>query len=129
MGKNEKNENKTENKIQSFPTIDDALQISTDLNEILIKLSEFKYPLEVRKIGKGVRNMSGKERESRKIEIRSKTYYFDLLTAKNGNQYLKITESRSKGEGKEEERSSIIIFEESAKEFADAVSDMVSKLE
>jgi hypothetical protein len=39
-----------------------------------------------------------------------------------------ITESRFKGEGEERERSTIIVFQENAQEFAEAVSQMSEKL-
>ncbi len=54
-----------------------------------------------------------------------------LLTIKEateGKPYLVITESRFKGEGKDRERVSIVVFPEHAQEFVETVQEMVRKL-
>ena len=68
------------------------------------------------------------ERESMTIKATGRTYFLDLKETKDGNPFLVITESRSKGEGSERERSSIVIFQENAQEFAEAVSKITTSL-
>ena len=99
----------------------------------LTKLAEQKHPLDVRR---GVVREERKEvesvrdsRESRQIKAGSRTYFVDIETAKGeSGRYLRITESRFHGEGKERERSSIIVFPEHVQEFVKAVSEMMAKL-
>ncbi len=67
-------------------------------------------------------------RESKQVRAGSRTYFIDIEEAKNGKRFLKITESRFKGEGSERERASIIVFPEEANAFAEAVSEMAEKL-
>ena len=119
-----------------FITIDDlskradeitgkAQWLSTGLKELLKR----KHPLDIRRgVGKGVSDMPEREMKYRKIEAKSKTYYFDLLTARNGNKYLKISETRQKAEGEEGERSSIVVFADQAEEFSNIFNDMIGKL-
>jgi hypothetical protein len=68
------------------------------------------------------------DRESRQVRAGSRTYFIDVEQLEDGKRYLKITESRFKGEGKKHERRSIVIFPEEATEFANAISEMVAKL-
>lgn len=75
----------------------------------------------------GVRRVK-RERESAQIKAGSRTFFLDIETTQDGKPYLRITESRFKGEGKDRERSSINIFPEQAEEFAQAVAEMVAKL-
>jgi len=118
---------------EPFTTIDDCIALAHELVKRLDNLGEQKHPLDVRRgvVKKGreeVRDVSN-DRESRQIKAGSRTYFLDIETAKaDGRKYLKITESRFKGEGKERERSSIIVFPEHAQEFARAVSEMAAKL-
>ncbi len=62
------------------------------------------------------------------VKAGGKTYFFDIKKTKEGKPYLVITESRFAGEGKEWERTTIAVFPETAKEFANVVSEMVTKL-
>jgi hypothetical protein len=110
------------NKRQPFITIDDLTRLAGELHSGLCKLGEFKHPLGVRK---GVRNMQS-ERESMTIKAIGRIYFLDIKETKDGNPYLVITESRSKKEGEGRERSSIVVFPENAKEFSEAVANMVS---
>lgn len=105
-----------------FITIDDLTRLAGELQSGLSKLGEYKHPLGVRK---GVRNMQS-ERESMTIKAIGRMYFMDIKETKDGNPYLVITESRSKKEGEGRERSSIVVFPENAKEFAEAVVNMVS---
>jgi hypothetical protein len=112
------------NNRQPFITIDDLTRLAEELNNGLNRLSEYKHPLGVRK---GVRNMKN-ERESMTIKAIGRMYFLDQKETKDGSPYLVITESRSKKEGEGRERSSIVIFQENAKEFAEAVASMLSKI-
>ena len=69
-----------------------------------------------------------KKKTSTMVKAGAITYFFDIKKTKAKKPYLLITESRFKGEGKERERKTIVVFNESAKEFFKALSEMVSKL-
>jgi hypothetical protein len=113
---------------EPFTTIDDLVQEAEHLFTRLKKLSEFKYPLDIRRgIGKGVEKQMNDEAQSRQIKGAGRTYFLDLQKTKENKPYLRITESR-KGEGEKFERNSINVFPEDADEFAQAVSDMAGKL-
>jgi len=135
MQKNRGLRSRSETDRQPFATIDSALEKAQELALILTKLTEYKHPLDVRK-GSVVREKQGKEVEddmvdqndSKVVKAGSKTYFFDMEETREGKPYLKIAESRFKGEGKERERSTIIVFPENAQEFADAVSVMIDRL-
>jgi len=109
---------------EPFTTIDDLIRLAKHLFDGLKQLGEYKYPLGVRK---GVIDMSS-EQESKTIKAIGRMYFLDIKETKEGKPYLVITESRSKGEGNKRERSSIFVFPESAKDFADALSSMVDKI-
>ncbi len=68
------------------------------------------------------------ENESKTVKAGAKTYFFDLRETKEGQPYLTITESRFKGEGKDRERTSIVVFAESAADFLEATQEMIQKL-
>jgi hypothetical protein len=112
------------NNSKAFITIDDLARLAEELQSGLCKLGEYKYPLGVRK---GVRKLKN-ERESLSIKAIGRIYFLDLKETKDGKPFLVVTESRSKKEGEARERSSIVVFQENAKEFADAITDMVSKM-
>ncbi len=105
-------------------TIDDLIPLANKLYDGLNKLGEYKYPLDIRR---GVRSMST-ERENITIKAIGRTYFLDVKETKDGNPFLIITESRSKGEGNDRERSSILIFQDNLKEFAEAVSNIANKI-
>jgi hypothetical protein len=116
-------------KREPFTTIDDLLEKARELMSGLKKLSESKYPLDIRR---GIRkevmgNMAGNE-ESMQVKAGGRTYFLDLKKTKDGKPFLVITESKFKGEGEERERNTIMIFPENAEEFSDAVSKMTAKL-
>lgn len=118
----------TESSVKTFVTIDDALARAHDLLSCLKTLSTYKHPLEVRR-GKGVIDMAAKEREeSRQIRAGSRTYFVDLEHTKEGKRYLRITESRFKGEDQERERQSLVVFPEDAEEFAQAIGELAALL-
>ena len=113
---------------EPFITIDDLLGKAQDLFAGLKKLSEFKYPLDIRRgIRKGVVNHMNDETQSQQIKGAGRTYFLDLQKTKEDKPYLRITESR-KGEGEKFKRNSINVFPEDADEFAHAVSQMAANL-
>jgi hypothetical protein len=67
-------------------------------------------------------------KESRTIKAGATTYFLDIKQTKDGKPYLLITESRFKGDGNERERRTIIVFQERAKEFSQATSEMCARL-
>ena len=69
-----------------------------------------------------------KNKSSKMVKAGAITYFFDIKETKTKKPYLLITESRFKGEGKDRERKTIILFSESAQEFSKALSEMVAKL-
>jgi len=111
-----------------YTTIDDVIRIAKELLDRLSMLGEYKRPLDVRRGRKEVVKMVERDEKSKTLKAGSKTYFFDLKETKDGKPYLVITESRFKGEGEERERSAILVFQESAQEFAEAVSQMSEKL-
>ena len=111
-----------------FPTIDDACKKAGELAAILSELSEFKYPLDVRRgIRKGVEKTMNDDKQSLQIKASGRTYFLDIEETKDGKSYLRITESRKGGEDNWE-RNHINVFPEDAEEFAQAVSEMAGKL-
>ncbi|MSP12829.1 MAG: DUF3276 family protein [Chloroflexi bacterium] len=62
------------------------------------------------------------EETSKVVKAGKRTYFFDVKKAKNGEPYLIVTESRFAGEGKERERSSILVF-------PDAIDDVVQAMD
>ena len=67
------------------------------------------------------------DQQSQQIKGSGRTYFLDVEKTRKGQPYLRITESRKK-EGEKFERHSIHVFPEDAGEFAQAVSEMTSKL-
>ena len=112
-----------------YTTIDDVIRLANELLAHLSKLGEYKHPLDVRRGRKEVVKMVERDENSKTLKAGSKTYFFDIKETKDRKPYLVITESRFKGEGEERERSAILVFQESAQEFAEAVSQMSEKLE
>src|SRR5688500_12623437 len=94
----------------TFPTIDDLAKKLGEANSILAQLAAFKHPLAVRRgMGKEVKAMAyDGTSASKQIRAGASTYFLDIEEARNGKKYLRITESRFMGEGKERERSSIV---------------------
>jgi hypothetical protein len=114
---------------EPFITIDDLVRKAQELSLGLRKLSEYKYPLDVRRgVRKGVKKRMNDDRQSRQIKGSGRTYFLDVEKTREGKSYLRITESR-KGEGDKFERNCINVFPEDADEFAQAVSEMISKLD
>lgn len=115
---------------EPFITIDDLVKQAQELFRGLCKLSEYKHPLDIRRgtaIRRGVKKRMNKKRQSKQVNAASRTYFFDVSETTDGKPYLRITESRKGGEDAWE-RASIIVFPEDADKFAEAVSEMTSKL-
>jgi hypothetical protein len=113
---------------EPFITIDDLVRKAQELSRGLRTLSGYKYPLDIRRgIRKGVKERMNKDKQSKQIKGSGRTYFLDVEKTKDGRPYLRITESR-KGKGHKFERNSINVFPEDAEEFAQAVSEMISKL-
>ena len=132
MLKNRGSELGSELSRESFTTIDDLIQMAKELFTGLSKLGEYKYPLDVRKgvalkERKEVENMAYQD-DSKTVKAGSKTYFFDIKETKEGKPYLVITESRFKGEGKDRERVSIVVFPEHAQEFLETIQEMIKRL-
>jgi len=111
-----------------YTTIDDVIRMAKELLAHLNMLGEYKHPFDVRRGRKEVLNMAEQNTNSMTLKAGSKTYFFDVKETKEGKPYLVITESRFKGEGEERERSAVIVFQESAAEFAKLVMQMSTKL-
>ena len=112
-----------------YTTIDDVIRLTKDLLDRLNQLGEYKHPLDVRRGRKEVMNMVERDENSRTIKAGSKTYFLDIKETKEGKPYLMITESRFKGEGEERERSTIVVFQDNAQAFSEALTEMVEKLD
>lgn len=126
---NDKGSSSRSDRREPFTTIDDLVQKSQELFVGLRKLSDFKYPLEIRRgIRKGVEKSMSTDRQSLQIKAGGRTYFLDIEKTTKGKPYLRITESR-KGEGDKWERNSINVFPENAKEFAEAISEMITRLD
>jgi len=114
-----------------FITIDDLLQQAQDLVIGMKILSDYKYPLEVRKGSrKEVYAMeNGQDGPSRMIKAGKKTYFFDIKKTKDNKPYLLISETWFKDEDDQQpERSHVIVFPEQAKDFAFASVTMLDKI-
>ncbi len=108
-----------------FITIDDLCELAQKLVDGLNKLGERKYPLSIRR---GVRNVVERKEKGEMLKTAAKTYFFDVRETKDGKPFLVITESRLKGDGEKPKRSSIIVFQDNLKEFADKVVLMAEKI-
>ena len=125
MQKERKSDQSSEQEREPFITIDDLVIKAEGLYVGLKKLSENRHPLDIRK---GVEDMAVQNEQSRTLKAGSKTYFFDIKKTKDEKPFLVITESRFKGEGKERERSTIIVFQDNAEDFARTVSEMITRI-
>ena len=62
---------------------------------------------------------------SQHLKTTSNSYFFDVKAAKNGNKYLRITESRIKDGQKL--RNSITVFSDKLEQFAQLFAEMSEK--
>jgi hypothetical protein len=63
---------------------------------------------------------------SSQLKAGSRTYFFDVKKASNGNLYLDLTESRKKSDGTFE-RHNIMIFSDDFKHFKNEVLEIYDK--
>ena len=113
---------------EPFLTIDDCVTQAHDLFAGLEKLSQIKYPLDIRRgIRKEVKPSMDDNKISQQLKAAGRTYFFDVEKTRKGEPYLRITESR-KGQADTFERNSIHVFPEDAASFAEAVAQMIAKL-
>ncbi|MCL4552433.1 MAG: PUR family DNA/RNA-binding protein [Candidatus Marsarchaeota archaeon] len=113
---------------EPFTTIDDLIHLANELVAGLSKLGEYRHPLDVRRgVREEVETMDYAD-ESQSIKAGSKTYFFDIKKTAHMEPYLVITESRFKGEGKDRERTSMVVFPEHAQEFLKTLQEMIEKL-
>lgn len=61
---------------------------------------------------------------SKTLKLSTRTMFFDVLKTKEGKPYLKITESRIKGE--ERLRNTIVIFPEDVEDFKKTFEEMLT---
>jgi hypothetical protein len=114
---------------EPFITIDDLVHKAQELFDGLTKLSQYKHPLDIRRgVRKGVMKRMNDDKQSKQVKASGRTYFLDIEETKKGSPYLRITESR-KGKGEKFERNSVNVFPEDAETFAEAVSEMTSKLD
>jgi len=114
---------------EPFITIDDLLGKAQELFAGLRRLSEYKHPLDIRRgvKRKGVKERMNDDKQSKQIKGSGRTYFLDIERTREDKPYLRITESR-KGKGDRFERNSVNVFPEDADAFAQAISEMASKL-
>jgi hypothetical protein len=58
------------------------------------------------------------------LKCGERTYFFDVKEARNGNKYLKITESRFVKEGEERKRNSLTLFKEDIEGFKKIIQEI-----
>jgi phage protein U len=66
--------------------------------------------------------------KSSTLRMGAKTIFFDVNLASNNKKYLKITDTRFTGEGKDRIRSSVVLFPENIEGFQKSLQEMVSYL-
>ena len=110
---------------KAITTIDDVIRLSEQLTAQLTKIGTYRHPLAIRR---GVNFMTA-QNESKTIKAGAITYFLDIKQTRENKPYLVFTESRFKGEEQRHERRTIFVFQESAKELADAFSKMVKQLD
>lgn len=65
---------------------------------------------------------------SANLKAGSKTYFFDVRAAKNGNQYITITDSSISKDG-QKFRNTITVFQDQLQSFNQVFADMSTKVE
>lgn len=128
MPKNKESRSGSSPDHEPFITIDDLLHQAEELFTGLKKLSQYRHPLDIRRgVRREVMKPMNEDRQSKQLNASGRTYFLDIEKTSKGSPYLRITESR-KTEGDAFERNSVNVFPEDAAAFADAVSEMTSKL-
>lgn len=62
--------------------------------------------------------------DSKMLKCSTMTVFFDTYEAKNGNKYVKITESRFDKATKQSKRSSIFLFKDDLEKFKETLSSI-----
>ena len=62
------------------------------------------------------------------LRMGAKTLFFDVNLATNNKKYLKITDSRFIGEGKDRIRNSLVLFPENIEGFQKSLKEIVGYL-
>jgi len=63
---------------------------------------------------------------SQNLKTKSKTYFFDVRAAKNGNKYLSISETWMKDGQKH--RSTVTVFKDNLDEFSQVIGELQEKV-
>jgi hypothetical protein len=73
---------------------------------------------------------NGKSNKIKSTHIRfgARTYFFDVNQAENNKKYLKITESKFNGEGKERTYNSFFLLPDDIKEFQRSLLEVSASL-
>jgi len=71
---------------------------------------------------------TSKTLESSHIRFGNRTYFFDVKSAENDKKFLRITESKYFGEGKERQYNSFILFPENMPEFQKTLKQSILML-
>jgi hypothetical protein len=66
--------------------------------------------------------------KSTHVRFGRRTYFFDLNEGQNSKKYLKITESKFMGEGKDREYKSFFLFPEDVEKFQDSLKEVAVSL-
>lgn len=64
--------------------------------------------------------------KSSKFRVGKRTFFFDVNTASNKKNYLRITESRFVEEGKDRIRNSVVLFPEDLLDFQKNLKEVIS---
>jgi hypothetical protein len=108
----------------AFTTIDDLILLSQELFTRLNQISQYKHPFAVRK---GVSQMENTN-TSRIVRAGAITYFLDIKKTRDNKPFLMITESRYKGEDKKRDRNTLVVFQDNAKQFAQAITEMSANM-
>jgi hypothetical protein len=71
---------------------------------------------------------TSKTLESSHIRFGNRTYFFDVKSGETGKNFLRITESKYFGEGKDRKYNSFILFPENMPEFQKSLKQAVLTL-
>ncbi len=71
---------------------------------------------------------SNKQITSSHVRFGRRTYFFDVNQGQNSQKYLRITESKFMGEGKERVYNSFFLFPEELEQFQDSLNEAVGSL-
>ena len=66
--------------------------------------------------------------KSQTFRIGSRTFFFDVNVASNNKKYLRVTESRFMGDGKDRVRNSVVLFPEDIQDFSKNLKEVAGYL-